>query len=318
MFKKHLSQFGTLVKCQIKKLKMNSAHFTTIPNLRGPAVVFATRSIEDIHESLSQRIKRIMPWNEIYTRAGNTQKSERSYVSVLIQAIQEEGGTIESFAGSQRPKDIRGVRYPSVDGIFYYEGKKKNNRTGVFCLNDTLPKGDNVYYIFLQVDGRSVDIRRASDLMTDGEHVTHAQYTETIDELSLCIEKLRSVNGSGNVSIFRDFFRTAVKLLEFAVKREMITRYDYGEMFKFATNFGFFKSRPRPNWFLHSDILEKEDRVPLKRRKDVIKEIEEFFKGSWPRKNSEVAKHYENYCTKNDNLEKLNTFLESLTQQSSE
>ena len=44
-----------------------------------------------------------------------------------------------------------------------YEGKKINGRTGNFCLNDTIPSGDNVYYIFLRVDGHSVDICKASE-----------------------------------------------------------------------------------------------------------------------------------------------------------
>ncbi len=80
MFKKHLSQFGTLVKCQIKKLKMNSAHFTTIPNLRGPAVVSATRSIEDIHNNIIRRICARMPWDRILTRGGRTQAAESEYI----------------------------------------------------------------------------------------------------------------------------------------------------------------------------------------------------------------------------------------------
>ena len=320
MLNKHLSQFGTLVKCQIKKLKMNSTHFTTMANnFRGPpTVVSARRSIEDIHESLSQRIKRIMPWDAILTRDALTQVSESKYQSYIRQAIFEEGGVIGSLAGSQSSKDIREVRYPEINETLDYEAKKINGKRGEFCLNDTLPPRDsNVYYIFLRIGGHSVNIRKASDLVND-EYVTPGHYSTALDDLTVCVERLRSKGNSPEVSNFHELFRLTVKVLEVAVKSRMMSHYEYGQLFKFTTNFGFFKSRPRPNHFLHSDILDKEDRVPLKRRKDVIKEIEEFFKGSWPRKNSEVAKHYENYCTKNDNLKKLNTFLESLTQQSSE
>lgn len=265
MLNKHLSQFGTLVKCQLKKLKMDSTHFTTMPNFRGPTTS-GRRTIDEVNESLRRRIQRDMPWAQIYTRKGKTQKAERNYISVLIQAIHEEGGTIESFAGSQRPKDIRGVRYPGVDGIFDYEGKKINGKSGNFCLNDTIPNGNTVYYIFLRVDGHSVDICKASELAND-EYVTPDHYSTALDELSDCVERMRSRGNSSEVSNFQELFRITVKLLEVAVKSGMMSLYDYGQLFKFTTNFGFFKSRPRPNWFLSSKFInhlrEEDDEVPL-------------------------------------------------------
>lgn len=262
---KNLSQFGTLVKCQIKKLKMNSTHFTTMPNFRGPTTS-GRRTIDEVHESLRRRIRRDMPWAQIYTRSGNTQEVERAYVFYLKQFILEEGGTIESVAGSQRPKDIRGVRYPGVDGIFEYEGKKINGRTGYFCLNDTLPKGDNVYYIFLRVDGRLVDIRKAIELTNDVT-LTPDHYSTSLDELSDCVKYLQSKGNSANVCDFQELFRITIKLMEVAVKCRMVSLFDYGQLFKFTTSFGFFKSRPRPNWFLYSQVLdrlrEEDDDVPL-------------------------------------------------------
>lgn len=242
--------------------KMEPNRFTSMSNLREP-ITSGRRTIDEVHESLRRRIRRDMPWVQIYTRKGKTQKAERNYISVLIQAIQEEGGTIESVAGSQRPKDIRGVRYPGVDGIFDYEGKKINGRTGNFCLNDTIPSGDNVYYIFLRVDGHSVDICKASELVND-EYLTPDHYSAALDELSDCVERLRS---SADVCDFQKLFRVTIKLMEVAVKTKMISLIDYGDMFKFATTFGFFKSRPRPNFFLSSNILtrigEEDDDVPL-------------------------------------------------------
>jgi len=262
---KHLSQFGTLVKCQLKKLKMDSTHFTTMPNFRGPTTS-GRRTIDEVNDSLRKRIQRDMPWAQIYTRKGKTQESESKYIDHFIKAILKEGGTIESFAGSQRSKDIRGVRYPGVDGIFDYEGKKINGRTGNFCLNDTIPSGDNVYYIFLRVDGHSVDICKASELAND-EYVTPDHYSTALDELSDCVERLRSRGNSAEVSNFQELFRITVKLLEVAVKSGMMSLYDYGQLFKFTTNFGFFKSRPRPNWFLSTRFLnrlrEEDDEVPL-------------------------------------------------------
>lgn len=236
-----------------------------MPNFRGPTTS-GRRTIDEVNESLRKRIQRDMPWAQIYTRKGNTQKAERNYIFVLIQAILEEGGTIESFAGSQRSKDIRGVRYPGVDGIFDYEGKKIDGRTGDFRLNDTIPSGNTVYYIFLRVDGQSVDIRKASELVND-EYVTPDHYSTALDELSDCVERLRSRGNSAEVSNFQELFRITVKLLEVAVKSGMMSLYDYGQLFKFTTHFGFFKSRPRPNWSLSSRILnllkEEDDEVPL-------------------------------------------------------
>jgi hypothetical protein len=212
-------------------------------------------SIEEIHDRIGARIRVRSPWDRFMTRGGRTQEAENEYIYYIKQAILDEGGEITEHTGSQQSRDIRGVRYPGIPGLFDYEGKKINGNSGNFCLNDTLPSGSNVYYIFLRVGSESVDIRKATELMAS-EHITRDQYTDTVDELSLCIEKLRSVNGSGNVSIFRDLFRTTVKLLEVAVKCEMMSLYDYGQMFKFTTSFGFFKSRPRPNWFLSTKILK--------------------------------------------------------------
>ena len=92
---------------------------TTMPNFRGPTTS-GRRTIDEVNDSLRKRIQRDMPWAQIHTRNGKTQESESKYIDHFIEAIRKEGGTIESFAGSQRSKDIRGVRYPGVDGISDY------------------------------------------------------------------------------------------------------------------------------------------------------------------------------------------------------
>tara|TARA_B110000483_G_C18182722_1_gene537685 strand:- start:91 stop:867 length:777 start_codon:yes stop_codon:yes gene_type:complete len=245
---------------------MEPIHFTTMPNFRGPNVVSATRSIEDIHNNIIRRIRARMPWDRILTRGGRTQAAESEYIYHLKQAIMDEGGEITGHTGTQQSRDIRGVKYPGIDDIFDYEGKKINGRTGNFCLNDTIPSGDNVYYIFLRVDGHSVDICKANELAND-EYVTPDHYSTALDELSDCVERMRSRGNSAEVSNFQELFRITVKLLEVAVKSGMMSLYDYGQLFKFTTNFGFFKSRPRPNWFLSTRFLsrlrEEDDEVPL-------------------------------------------------------
>jgi hypothetical protein len=236
-----------------------------MPNFRGPTVVSATRSIEDIHNNIICRIRTQMPWDRILTRDGRSQESEREYIYHLKQAIIDEGGEITGHTGTQQPRDIRGVKYPGIDDIFDYEGKKIN-KMGDFCLNDTIPSGNNVYYIFLRVHGQSVDICKASELVND-QYLSPDHYSTVLDELSDCVERLRSRGNSAEVSNFQELFRITVKLSEVAVKSGMMSLYDYGQLFKFTTNFGFFKSRPRPNWFLSSRFLnrlrEEDDEVPL-------------------------------------------------------
>ena len=278
------------------------------------------RTIDEIHESLSRRIKRIMPWDEIYTRGALTQVSESKYQSYIRQAILEEGGTIGSLAGSQSSKDIREVRYPEINETLDIEIKKIDKHTGNFCLNDTLPNGSNVFYIFLRVSSQRVDVRKASELL-DHVFLAHDHYTAALDELSDCVEQLRSKGGSAEVYDFRELFRATIKLMEVAVKTRLVSLFDYGELFKFTTTFGFFISRPRPNWFLHSSVLDGNSQewvgnVP-KKKKEIVKEIGEFFHGKWPRKNSSEAKKYDHFCGKNDSISQLTIFLESLTQQAS-
>lgn len=225
------------------------------------------RTIDEVHESLRRRIRRDMPWAQIYTQKGKTQKAERNYISVLKQVIQEEGGTIGSVAGTQKPTDIRGVRYLGVEGVFNYEAKKINNHSGSFCLNDTLPQGSNVYYIFMRCVSHSVDIRKATELTND-EYLTPDHYSTALDNLGVCVDRMRSRGDSTDVCDFQELFRVTIKLMEVAVKTKMISFIDFGEMFKFTTTFGFFKSRPRPNFFLSTNIFtthirEEDEDVPL-------------------------------------------------------
>ena len=236
---KHLSRFGTLVKYQLSKME------TPQP-----------RTIDNIHKNIIHRIGVQMPWERILTRGGRTQAAESEYILHLKEAIIAEGGLITECTGTQQSRDIRGVKYPGIDGLLDYEGKKINGKNGNFCLNDTLPIGDNVYYIFLRVGGQTVDIRKASEL-TNAEYATYDEYSATLDELIDCVERLYSVGNSANVSNFQELFRLTVKLLEVAVKSGMMSLYDYGQLFKFTTTFGFFKSRPRPNWLLSSKALNE-------------------------------------------------------------
>ena len=215
------------------------------------------RTIDNIHKNIINRIRVQMPWERILTRSGRTQAAESEYIYHLKQAIVDEGGVITGHTGTQQSRDIRGVKYPGIDGLLDYEGKKINGKNGNFCLNDTLPSGDNVYYIFLRVGGQAVDIRKASELTSTGYVTYDDDYSTTLDELMDCVERLRSRGDSADISNFQELFRITVKLLEVAVKSGMMSLYDYGQLFKFTTTFGVFKSRPRPNWLLSSKALNE-------------------------------------------------------------
>ena len=113
---KHLSQFGTLVKCQLKKLKMDSTHFTTMPNFRGPTVVSATRSIEDIHNNIIRTHSRSNALGSNSNPRWSDSQQLRANTSIsLKQSIIDEGGDITGHTGTQQSRDIRGVKYPGID-----------------------------------------------------------------------------------------------------------------------------------------------------------------------------------------------------------
>lgn len=257
---------------------IESRHLTSMPNLRGSAATLATRTIKDVHNNVVRRIRARMPWDRILTQGGRTQAAEREYIYHLREAIIDEGGIITEHTGTQQSLDIRGVKYPGIDETFDYEAKKINGKSGNFCLNDTLPYGEHVYYIFLRVNGKSVDIRNANELANDESANSNLvrgdfeHYSTTIDELGDCVDRLRVLGSFADASNFQELFLITTKLLEVAVKSGIMSLFDYGQIFKFTTNFGFFKSRPRPNWSLSTKALEvpetfildeKDDDVPI-------------------------------------------------------
>lgn len=197
-----------------------------------------------------------MNWDGIKTLNGQTQGSELGYKRIIITAMEEEGAKIGEFARSQQAKDVRKVTWPGILGEFEYEFKKVDSNNGFFKLNDTLPENKTtLFYIFLRTKIKSVDIRTGRDLQPPCEHVPADQYSVTLDELNACVEKLRS---SSDVPNFKELFNVTMKVLKIAVKSGMLSIYDYGQMFKYATDFAFMKSRPRPNWSLHTTILNQQ------------------------------------------------------------
>ena len=63
------------------------------------------------------------------------------------------------------------------------------------------------------------------------------------NELNMIIEKNDNVK-----IILKELLIVIMKFITLIVKNKYMTLYEYGEIFKKTTEFGFIKSRPRPNW----------------------------------------------------------------------
>jgi len=274
---KHLSQFGTLVK---SITKMNPPHFTTMPNFRGPTVVSANQSSEIVLNNLRKNIEDKLTWNLLVCKDGNTQKKERIYIPVIKEVINNLGGSIGHDAGSQQAMDFRDVKVPGLDFTFDADAKS-NNKGFKFMFNDSVPKVDG-YYIFIQVEHKSVIIKSGLDIIkhiADTEHITCDEVINKLEERSEVILTIKN--------------------------------------FKIGNSDVHIDSYARPSWGVK---LPQEwfGITPKKKKEEIVKEIGELFPGKWPRKNSDEAKKYEHFCGKNDSISQLTIFLESLTQQSSE
>ena len=280
MLLKHLSQFGTLIKSQLKKLKMDSTHFTSMPNFRGPTVVSANQSSEIVLNNLRKKIEDKLTWNLLVCKDGNTQKKERIYIPVIKEAIHDLEGYIGHEAGSQEAMDFREVKLPGLDFMFDADAKS-NNKGFKFMFNDSVPKVDG-YYIFIQVEHKSVIIKSGLDIIQCIADENEMTCEEVINDLD---ERSRDINANKN--------------------------------FKIGSSKIYIDSYKRPSWGVK---LPKEwfGITPKKKKGEIVKEIGEFFPGKWPHKNSDEAKKYEHFCGKNDSISQLTIFLESLTRQSSE
>jgi len=277
MLLKHLSRFTKILKSQPK---MQPTHSTPMPNFRGPTVVSANQSKENVFNDLSKRIEDKLTWSLLVCKDGNTQKKERIYIPVIREVINDLGGYIGHEAGSQEAMDFRDVTLPGLDFMFDVDAKS-NNKGFKFMFNDSVPKVDG-YYIFIQVEHKKVIIKSGLDIIKCLADAKEMTYEEVINDLD---ERSRDINTNKN--------------------------------FKIGSPKIYIDSYKRPSWGVK---LPQEwfGITPKKKRGEIVKEIGEFFLGKWPHKNSDEAKKYEYFCTKNDSISQLTIFLESLTQQSSE
>ena len=199
-------------------------------------------------ERMEAIIEQKLDWSRVLTKKGDTQNSERYYISVILEVIDSLGGKVGSSAGSQQSVDIRDVQWP--DGtIRSYEGKKVNKGSR-FIFNDTFLK-DDVWYIFLYVETQKVRIAKGSTLIEEsrsGDHTPHRTHLKNLGKL--IIDMLDDHDGSTSPDKIKSFFSEVLLFLKACVLSGAISYFDFGQMFKQTVSFGSFVSRPRPNWSL--------------------------------------------------------------------
>ena len=191
-------------------------------------------------------IEQRLDWSRVTTRKGETQNSERYYISVILEVIASLGGKVGSSAGSQQSVDIRDVQWP--DGTTRSYECKKVNKGSRFVFNDTFMHSD-VWYIFIYADTRKVRIAKGSVLIEESRindrtlNRTHLKniakiVIDMLDEQHPSSEKIKS------------FFSEVLLFLKECVLGGSLSYFEFGQMFKQTVNFGSFVSRPRPNWSL--------------------------------------------------------------------
>ena len=91
--------------------------------------------MRDIHHQLQHTLHNCFSagdgWNYIKTKGGKTQKSEKSYKTVVKDVIVSLGGVIVREAGSQQKNDMT-VLWPNGQQVVY-ELKKKDSKKGSTC-----------------------------------------------------------------------------------------------------------------------------------------------------------------------------------------
>lgn len=188
-------------------------------------------------DTIAESIRVTLDWERMITTQGNTQETERYYISVVCDVLEKHGHVITSKASSQSPIDIE-------TNLEKFECKKKNKKNSPFILNDTMIKPD-VYYIFMITENKTVLIKKGEDLIN-----INTENEKTNKEKALILCSLLMDYTENRVTItyvidgFFDFISTSVLCGKLSL-------FDFGQMFKRTFVFGNIKSRPRPNWSIY-------------------------------------------------------------------
>lgn len=185
-----------------------------------------------------------LEWDQVRTKMGNTQVSERYYISVILECIKSLGGEIGTQAGAQQSVDIRDVKWSDNDQLVSYECKKMNKGSN-FHLNDTFLKPE-IWYIFIYADIEKVRIVKGSELIEKTLNNDSNQPRRHLGTMAKCILDMLSTEITHDQ--VRKLFSETLLFLKSCVLSGIISYFDFGELFKQTINFGYFSSRPRPNW----------------------------------------------------------------------
>lgn len=195
---------------------------------------------------MEKAIEEAIDWARVLTKDGETQRSERYYISIITEQLNKLGATVGSFAPAQQAIDLRDVVWP--DGsVVSYECKKVN--TGFrFTFNDTFLKPD-VWYIFIYGSIKKVRVVKGLDLIQES--------TNKSDTLSPKIQLnrvgqmvLTMMESDLSPGLVKDLFLEVLEFLKSCVTHGVLSYFHFGEVFKKSIVFGSFTSRPRPNWSL--------------------------------------------------------------------
>jgi hypothetical protein len=201
--------------------------------------------MESFNLTLARKVEETIDWEKILTKKGATQNSERYYIPIILEKIEELGAVVGSTAGAQQAIDIRDVKWENH--TFSYEGKKVNGGES-FRFNDTFLK-DDVYYILIYASLKKVRIEQGSKLIELSSRVEGPSVTSHLEKIGILVIDMLGENGVTSDKII-SLFEEALGLLKASVVNKVVSYYDFGQAFKHGISFGDFSARPRPNWCL--------------------------------------------------------------------
>lgn len=210
--------------------------------------------MRDIHHQLQHTLHNCFSsgggWNYIKTKGGKTQKSEKSYKTVVKDVIISLGGVIVREAGSQQKNDMT-VLWPNGQQVVY-ELKKKDSKKGKYMCNDSVPH-ENTVYIFINTGLQTVQIcSNVTDRLDNGMKLTNTE-SANIREIRRALDSIERVPCATNILNLGYLVMTYISLY---VNEGVISLFDFGEFFKRNYHFTTCMFRPRPNFMIYHNTLQ--------------------------------------------------------------
>ena len=196
-----------------------------------------------MNQQLIENIQSALDWEKVKTKHGDTQLTERYYISVIDEELRKLGAVTKGANSSQKSVDFMNVTWP-CGTVCSYECKKMNT-CSKFKFNDTLPIAD-VYYIFMYASVQKVQILKGSEIFrVETPRINlRKEFSETVGKhVLMMLEKDEFTNET-----VKELFQVTMKFISSCVKGGLLSVFDFGQLFKNTFTFGNFSSRARPNW----------------------------------------------------------------------